>query len=204
MLCHPTLSDLSVRRSHRIFPGVRLWGGLRPGSDVLDLPGRVQGGSSRRQPAEHPGASAQHAFEDRSHAETLTLGEKKKFKQHKRANRVGLRRLAGVRRGQANLRSACAMTKGTDTPALHNRLFPSPKVQGSSLRPLSDFRVDGLGTPGAHGHEFSQSFRRITQKNAVGGEIPPGADHTSTKRFFSGTSCIVLVTPVGNVTVFAH
>src|SRR5581483_9040729 len=46
--CHPTYCDLRVGSHHRIVPGLRLRGRLRPGSDALDLHGWLPGSPEGR------------------------------------------------------------------------------------------------------------------------------------------------------------
>ena len=222
MLCHPTLSDLFLRRADRVFPGVCLRGGMRSGGDVLDLHRRLPGRSPRRQHVVGSGAFTQHAREDRSSAETLTFGQKTKFQQQKRSCRVGVRGVPSGRPRKANRRSEYTMTKGTDFPVSYDSLSQDGQEaaglcvascsagrrdilgEGSPSSPDFEFRVDGVGTPSAHGPEFSQSFRRILQNSAVGGEISTNGDRTQTQRNFAGTSRIVLVTSRGNVRLLAN
>lgn len=220
MMCHATDSDLLLRGGNRVLSGVRFRGGMRPRRAVFDLPGRLPGGSAGCVPAGGSRAFAEPARESGSRAQTLTSDETAKLQQQTGQDRVQVRVCVPCRPGEGARWSAFTMMRGTAVSVppsplpsgraafragLSGKGMPSALRNAPSLPPSRLlFRVDGLDTSSLHVPEFSQSFRRISQKNAVGGEISTGREFTNTARRFTRTSSIVLVTSEGNVGLSAN
>ncbi len=214
-MCHPTTSDVLFRSGDRVLSGLCLRGGMRAGGDVFDLYGRVPGSRTRRESTRCSGALAQSACQTGNLTETLIFEPRTKFQQQNGPCRVGVRGATAAHSGKVCRESECAMTEGTDFPVRHSataRAGGSIRVRPCSAGAISraqgkcpllpsdsGFRVDDPDAPSSHGPKFNQSFRRISQKSAVGGEILTSGNHTETGRQVAGTSRIVLVTSAGNV-----
>ena len=212
MMCHPTTGDLLHSRADRILPRVRIRCGLRAGSDVLDLHGRIQSSRAGRLPAPASGTSGEATGSaSEANAEVVIPEQHAVAEQH--CGPVGVESSKPARRvSQATTPRGKKMTQpGSSLTVPVTSVLSSAPCAFKDLLPaeadLSLTRFDRLAAVGVSRRNrsiASPSFRCELQKIAGGEQIPTGVNRTVPARSLTQASVIVWVTSSGNVTVRAN
>ncbi len=229
MMCHPVTCDVLHIRRDRVLSGVCIRRGLRSGGDVLDLYGRLSGGSEGHGADGSPEAPLRVAGKTAICGQELISTQVAASKKHTLRFRVYPRELpfAFQPKGDSRhlvtplkrfgafplrnfrsqfLESAGASVSFARSPEYldseHQDVAPPAHKAPQTFPPSSMVCTESVadaGSPYGMRSRRPQVFCSRKQRNATAGQISTGASHTNTEGVRSQTSDMVLVTTQGTV-----